>query len=99
MGTDEENVSQAESKTSADTISVKEQISELLAKKEKGKITEAEDVKSGTVEPEVFKKYFRKFGGKAMFWVLLAQTFRYVLWLGENIWLADWSDRKRASFY
>ena len=60
--------------------------------RQKGQLTEKEDIKSGTVDIEVFKKYLAKFGIRGAASVLFFQTCRYGLWLGENLWLADWSD-------
>ena len=72
---------------------LREQISELSMKKQKGQITEKEEIKSGQVDIEVFKKYMRKFGARAAIFVLIFQIIRYGAWLGENLWLADWSDK------
>ena len=77
----------------SDMTLLREQISELSMKKQKGQITEKEVIKSGQVDIEVFKKYMRKFGARAAIFVLIFQIIRYGAWLGENLWLADWSDK------
>ena len=76
---------------------LREQISELSMKQQKGQITEKEEIKSGQVDIEVFKKYMRKFGAKSAIFVLIFQVIRYGAWLGENLWLADWSDKNQKA--
>ena len=55
-----------------------------------------EEIKEGTVDIAVFKKYVAKFGSRSAVFVLIFQTARYAFWLGENLWLADWSDEAKV---
>ena len=57
-----------------------------------GKLTAAEEMKEGKVDFSVFKEYFFTFGWRSIGIILVINVLRYSLWLGENLWLADWSD-------
>ena len=94
MNAEETDASESgsETKATSELSLIKDQISELSMRKKHGQLVEKEDVKSGTVDIEVFKKYLAKFGPRGAVFVTIFQTLRYGLWLGENLWLADWSD-------
>ena len=84
------------SKEASELSLLKEQISELSLRKRKGQLIEKEEIKEGTVDIAVFKKYVAKFGSRSAILVLIFQTARYGFWLGENLWLADWSDEAKV---
>ena len=62
-----------------------------------GKITEKEESKSGTIDFSVLRKYLEAFGMFQFFFAMLMNTIRYGFWLGENLWLADWSDSTKPA--
>ncbi|CBY39902.1 unnamed protein product, partial [Oikopleura dioica] len=57
-----------------------------------GKITEKEEAKTGTIDFSVLRKYLESFGMWQFIFAMIMNTVRYGFWLGENLWLADWSD-------
>ena len=57
-----------------------------------GKLTTKEEMKEGTVEWTVFKSYFTKYGMHFIGLYLVLNTIRSSLYIGENLWLADWSN-------
>ena len=57
-----------------------------------GKLIANEAMKEGTVDSEVFKNYFNHFGWKSVIIILCLNITRFCLWMGENLWLASWSD-------
>ena len=61
-----------------------------------GKLTTKEEMKEGNVEWSVFKSYFTKYGVHFIGLYVLLNTIRSCFFIGENLWLADWSnDAKR----
>ncbi|CAG5076674.1 Oidioi.mRNA.OKI2018_I69.PAR.g8517.t2.cds [Oikopleura dioica] len=74
-------------------LSVKESKDKALD----GKITEKEESKSGTIDFSVLRKYLEAFGMFQFFFAMLMNTIRYGFWLGENLWLADWSDSTKPA--
>ena len=61
-----------------------------------GKLIENEAMKEGAVDSEVFKNYFNQFGLKSVINILCLNITRYCLWMGENLWLASWSDDSKT---
>ena len=61
-----------------------------------GKLIENEAMKEGAVDSEVFKNYFNQFGWKSVIIILCLNITRYCLWMGENLWLASWSDDSKT---
>ena len=61
-----------------------------------GKLITNEAMKEGTVDSEVFKNYFNHFGWKSVIIILCLNITRYCLWMGENLWLASWSDDSKT---
>ena len=61
-----------------------------------GKLITNETIKEGTVDSEVFKNYFNHFGWKSVIIILCLNITRYCLWMGENLWLASWSDDSKT---
>ena len=61
-----------------------------------GKLIANEAMKEGTVDSEVFKNYFNHFGWKSVIIILCLNITRFCLWMGENLWLASWSDDSKT---
>ena len=61
-----------------------------------GKLIANEAMKEGTVDAEVFKNYFNHFGWKSVIIILCLNITRFCLWMGENLWLASWSDDSKT---
>jgi ABC-type multidrug transport system fused ATPase/permease subunit len=61
-----------------------------------GKLIASEAMKEGTVDAEVFKNYFNHFGWKSVIIILCLNITRFCLGMGENLWLASWSDDSKT---
>ena len=61
-----------------------------------GKLIANEAMKEGNVDAEVFKTYLNNFGWKSVIIILCLNITRFCLWMGENLWLASWSDDSKT---
>ena len=83
-------------KISRKNLKIVDTIKSLDKSADAGKLTTKEEMKEGNVEWSVFKSYFTKYGVHFIGLYVLLNTIRSCFFIGENLWLADWSnDAKR----